>query len=358
MSKNLKQKKLSPQNDTPHAGQDRIAFFFGALLVYLIGVTARVTAFHSLWRGVQCTLIVDTTALLLVLVNRHLLHAVQKHLRNGYAMASYILTSAALSAGVIILFTRFLGTILPLLASPWTRLPNAQFVYFTYLFSAWAVAGRWLDERARYNNERIDALAAHNTMVQSEMQRLRLQLSPHFLFNTLNMLAVEIPEHSRRALLVLRELNHYLRYTLDNAERSLLPATQEIAGLRSFVRLQQMRYGESLKLTIKVEGSPQGHCMPTFLLQPIVENAIKHSMISANGTIDVHIHIVAKPGIVSVQVSNCGDLETPSELPGTGTGLRNIGRRLALHYPERHNFLLEQQGELVVAQLMLRGEPC
>lgn len=339
------------------ARQDRTAFLFGAMLVYLVGIAGRATAFHSLWRGVECALIIDTVVLLLVLLNRRLMRVVQKHIR-GYVMAAYIFVNSALSACLIILFTRVLGAVLPALATPWAQLPNAQFIYFAYLFVSWAVAGRWLDERARLSDERIGALAARSAVLQSEMQQLRLQLSPHFLFNTLNMLAVDIPDRPRRALHALRELSRYLRYTLDNAERSSLPAAKEIAGLRSFMRIHRMRYGNALKLSITVDGSLRGHRLPTFLLQPLVENATKHGVAGGNGRLEVLVRVVAEADVMRITVINGGDLATPSAMPGTGTGLANTRRRLALHYPERHSFSLAQAGGLVEAQLVLRGAPC
>lgn len=343
--------------DQAAARQDRVAFLFGALLVYLVGLVARAIAFTDPLVGVEFSLIVDTVALLLVLANRSLMRLAETRIR-GYAMAAYILVSASVSAGLVILFTHMLGAVLPAMATPWAELPSAQFVYFAYVFIAWAVAGRWLEERARASTDRINAIAARNAMILSEMQKLRMQLSPHFLFNTLNMLAVDIQDRPRRALLVLRELNLYLRYTLDNAERTFLPLGLEVAGLRSFMRIQQMRYGGSLKARIDVEGALRGQRVPTFLLQPLVENATKHGIPAANEVLTVTVRIVAEAGGLTVSVSNDGDLEAAPAAPGTGTGLANLRRRLALHYPDRHSLTLEQQADRVVARLVLRGEPC
>jgi two-component system LytT family sensor kinase len=339
------------------ARQDRAAFLFGALLVYLIGLVARAIAFTDPVVGVEFSLIVDTVALLLVLANRPLLRLAGTRL-GGAALTAYILASASVSSCLVILFTRLLGAALPAMATPWAGLPSAQFVYFAYLFIAWAVAGRWLEERARASADRINAIAARNAVILAEMQKLRMQLSPHFLFNTLNMLAVDIQDRPRRALLVLRELNLYLRYTLDNAERTFLPVGLEVAGLRSFMRIQQMRYGGSLKSRIDVEGSLRGHRVPTFLLQPLVENATKHGIPAANKVLTVTVRLVADAAGLTVSVSNDGDLAAAPAAPGTGTGLANLRRRLALHYPDRHSLTLEQQADRVVARLVLRGEPC
>jgi len=345
------------RDDVAAARQERAAFFFGAALVYLIGIMGRASLFHNILDGIECALIVDTVALILVLANRRLSKRVQPHLR-GFAIVTYILASASVSAVLIILFTRLLALVLPRLASPWAHIQGAQFMYFSYLFLSWSVAGRWLDERARIGDERLRAMEMQSTLLRLETQRLRMQLSPHFTFNTLNMLAVDIPDKPHRALRVLREFNHYLRYTLENAERAFLPATQEIDGLKSYMRIQQMRFGAALKTRISVAGSLREHRLPTFLLQPLAENATKHGVPAANGILEVLVRIVAEPDVLRISMTNAGGLQAPSTVPGTQTGLANIRGRLALHYPGRHSLVLSQREALVAVELELRGEPC
>lgn len=337
--------------------QDCSAFLFGALLVYLSGIAARAAAFPNPWIGVAFSLLIDTFALTLVLANRRLLKIVQRWFQ-GTALSAFILASSSTSALIVILVIRLLGTVLPYFASPWSRLPFAQFVYFAYMFIAWAVAGRWLDERSKAQEDRLRAITAQNAMIRAEMQQLRMQRNPHFVFNALNMLAVNIHDRPKRALLMLRELNRYLRYSLDNAESAFVPASREVAGMRAFMRVQEMRYGSSLKSSITVKGSLRRHLLPTFLLQPLLENATKHGLPGPDGTLSVSVEILAEPSSLTVIVTNDGDLETPSGLPGTGTGLTSLRRRLAMHYPGQHSLSLTQEEDMVVFAPTLRGPPC
>lgn len=338
--------------------QERSAFIFGVTLVYLVGMVARAAAFSNPFIGILFSLIVDTFVLVLVLANRQLAQLVQRYI-SARATSFYMLASASVSAVIVILFTHLVGIAVPFLVTPWLAAPGAQFVYFTYLFVAWAVAGRWLDARAAASADQIRAVTAENAMMVAEMQQLRMQLDPHFLFNALNMIAVDIHDRPKRALLLLRELSQYLRYSLDTADLAFVPVALEIAGMRSFLRVQQMRFGSSLKSRIIAEGSLRGRRVPTFLMQPLIENATKHGIPAPDGVLSVLIVVSAEPDALVIRVSNDGDLQSRStRLPGTGNGLANLAKRLKLHYPDRHTLSLEQQGEQVVATLRLQGEPC
>lgn len=347
-----------PVSTDPARRQERAAFVFGVILVYLVGMVARASAFADPLVGIGFSLLVDTFVVVLVLANRQLAQWAERRI-HGVAVTIYLLASASVSAVIVILFTMLIGMASPALATPWEEHHGAQFVYFAYVFIAWSVAGRWLAARAAASNDQLRAIAAENAMMVAEMQQLRMQLDPHFLFNALNMIAVDIHDRPKRATLLLRELSQYLRYSLDTADLPFVPVALEISGMRAFLRVQQMRFGSSLKSRIVTEGSMRGRRIPTFLMQPLIENATKHGVPGADGVLSVTITVTAEPDALVVEVRNDGDLASRhTVLPGTGTGLANVARRLKLHYPDRHTISLEQDGEQVVCTLRLVGEPC
>ncbi|MDR3536671.1 MAG: histidine kinase [Acetobacteraceae bacterium] len=338
--------------------QERSAFIFGVILVYLVGMLARASAFPNPLVGVAFSLLVDSFVLVLVLANRQLAQWVERRI-HGAALTAYLLANASVSAGIVILFTILLGQAIPALATPWQAHHGAQFVYFAYLFIAWSVAGRWLAARQAASNDQLRAVTAENAMIVAEMQQLRMQLDPHFLFNALNMIAVDIHDRPRRATQLLRELSQYLRYSLDTADLAFVPVALEVAGMRAFLRVQQMRFGSTLKSRIVVEGSMRGRRIPTFLMQPLIENATKHGVPGPDGVLSVTIAVTAERDALAIVVRNDGDLTSrQTALPGTSTGLPNVTKRLRLHYPGRHAMTLEQLGDQVVTTLRLQGEPC
>jgi len=337
--------------------EERSAFLFGALLVYLIGMLVRIAGFAFPLHAIVFSLLVDSFVLLLVLANRHLVAHLQVVLR-GPALLAAIAAAALASAGVTVLFARSL--VLLVVSGPPRWLPAAgpQFVYFAYVFLAWAVAGRWLEARAQAHEDQLRAITAENAAIVAEMQQLRTQLDPHFLFNALNMMAVDIHDRPKHALKLLRELSQYLRYSLDTADRPFVPVALEVAGMRSFLRVQQSRFGARLRSRVTVEGSMRGRLLPPFLMQPLVENATKHGIPGADGVLSVDVTVTAEDDRVVITVRNDGDLAALPQRDGTGTGLSNLEKRLRLHYPDRHGFDLRQEGDQVVARLRLEGPPC
>ena len=188
---------------------------------------------------------------------------------------------------------------------------------------------------------------------------LRLQLDPHFLFNALNGVAEEIPEHPAAALAMLRDLNTYLRHSLDGIHQTVMSVEAEVAGTSAYLRVQQARFGQRLRVTLHLDPAAAPRRIASFLLQPLVENAVKHGR--REPALEVGIDIRATPEGLHIEIRNSGALDGTARprQRRPGIGLENVRRRLALHYPGRHKFeLSESDGGTVVAALLLEGEPC
>ncbi len=132
----------------------------------------------------------------------------------------------------------------------------------------------------------------------------------------------------------------------------------EVAALRSFLRVQTLRFGAQLAFKAKQTGPVRGWLVPPFLVQLLVENATKHGIPDDAGVLAVTTAIRTEEQSRLIDVTNTGDLLCPSERSGTGVGLVALTRRLALHYPERHHFALLQDGNTVRAELQLDGPAC
>eukprot|EP01031_Cornospumella_fuschlensis_P049329 gene49329-60386_t len=154
---------------------------------------------------------------------------------------------------------------------------------------------------------------------------------------------------------MLRNLSLFLRHSLAGIEAPVATVAAEAEALSAYLRVQQARFGDRLKLHLDVAPEAAAHHLPSLLLQPLVENAIKHGR--RDPVLEVRIAIQRVGDVLEVLVSNPGAL--PPEGEGrTGVGLANIRSRLALHYPGRHSFDLRALDGMVTAQLRLEGKPC
>jgi two-component system, LytTR family, sensor kinase len=233
------------------------------------------------------------------------------------------------------------------------------YAYYTMHAALYNLLFLW-ERQARLASLRaLEVLKAERRAALSELRRLRTQIQPHFLFNMLNNIQIEIGNSPPQASLMLSKLGDHLRLGLELEDTLFISLESEIASQRSFVGLQQMRFGTDITLRIDVTDEAQRRLVPTFLLLPLVENATKFGYRPNRGEVDVVIEASCAGPTLNIAISNPGSLAYRRvDLPGTQTGLTNLQSRLALHYPNKHSFSLQQEDDRVTARLSLEGPPC
>ncbi|TND07442.1 MAG: putative two-component system sensor protein, no kinase domain [Bacteroidetes bacterium] len=180
--------------------------------------------------------------------------------------------------------------------------------------------------------------------LESELSFLKSQVSPHFLFNTLNniySLSVTKSEHAPDAVLKLSGL---MRYMLYDASEKNVPVEKELQYLADYIELQKLRLTEKVKIAYEVKGQPGTSEISPLLLIPFVENAFKHG-ISYSGESTIHISISCSSSELSLHVLNpvaatAGDQKDKS----SGVGLANVKKRLALLYPGKYKLDISNDG--------------
>jgi hypothetical protein len=270
------------------------------------------------------------------------------------------LTGLSLAAAVVVVAAGFvLRTAFGLDIAAWSRGEAIlmSLIYYFMIFTVWSVICFWMKAELARQAERERAVEAEANALRTELQRLRLQLDPHFLLNALNGIGEEIPENPDAAVAMLRDLATFLRQSLAGIDVTIVAVGTEAEALASYLRVQEARFGRRMTARLEVDVAAAARRIPSFLLQPLVENAIEHGRRAS--TLEVTVAIRAREDGIEAVVTNTGTLDPVSDTRGrTGIGLANVRRRLALHYPGRHDFRLWQQDGTVVARLALDGEPC
>jgi len=171
------------------------------------------------------------------------------------------------------------------------------------------------------------ALVAEVAAREAEFQALKAQLNPHFLFNSLNSiasLAVSDPPGAREMCV---QLGDYLRFTLKESHGRMQPLGRELDQVRRYLAVEQVRFGERLRVTERIGSACAACLLPPLLLQPLVENAIKHGIAGLVDGGEIVIGARCDAERVTVWVENPVDAEQPPR-KGAGVGLDNVRRRL------------------------------
>ncbi|MBN8577243.1 MAG: histidine kinase [Cytophagales bacterium] len=192
---------------------------------------------------------------------------------------------------------------------------------------------------------------------KAELELLKMQVHPHFIFNTLNNIYAVTVKKSPDTANYLLKLASFLDYNLYNARQNSVPLTEEIEYIRSYITLQQLRYGSRVDVSIQVHQSLEGLYLAPLLLLPLIENSFKYGADSTVEAAWIHLDIARSDKDVTIKIENSRESSaTAAPVNGrSGLGVANVKKRLELLYPHKHEFkiLSETNTYLVVLKLKL-----
>ena len=189
---------------------------------------------------------------------------------------------------------------------------------------------------------------------EAELQNLKSQLNPHFLFNTLNNIYSLIAFSPERAQEAVHDLSRLLRYVLYDSSQPMVPLEKELDFIRNYVELMRIRLPEHVKLTTDISAATPETQVAPLLFISLIENAFKHG-VSHNkpSFIDLKIHQEGTRIVCSIRNSHFPK-DNGQDKSGSGIGLQNLSRRLELLYPSHHIFTYGQKGDEYVCLLELQ----
>jgi len=173
---------------------------------------------------------------------------------------------------------------------------------------------------------------------EAELFKLRQQLQPHFLFNSLNSINALIGIRPEEARKMVQQLSDFLRGTIKKEETQWVNLQEEIQYLQLYLDIEKVRFGNRLATIIETDETTQQMKLPALILQPIVENAIKFGLYDTTGETIIRLETRREDSELIITVSNPFDPETSSPKQGTGFGLKSVQRRLYLLFA-RHDLL-------------------
>ncbi len=180
--------------------------------------------------------------------------------------------------------------------------------------------------------ERLKTLAA-----QAELKALKAQINPHFLFNTLNTIAALTHTDPKKAEETIEKLAEMFRYALMSSERGKVSLREELSFTNRYLEIERVRFDDSLRVVQEIEGDIYEVPVPPLVLQPLVENAIRHGQ-GRDGSVDLMIRMTMQEGELAISIADQGS-GMPADFRSAkseGVGLRNVDERLRKTYGEQH----------------------
>jgi sensor histidine kinase YesM len=165
-----------------------------------------------------------------------------------------------------------------------------------------------------------------------ELNKLRQQLQPHFLFNSLNSISALTGQHPEKARHMIQQLSDFLRGTLRNETQQWIMLKDELAYLQLYLDIEKVRFGYRLQATVNCDEATLTMQLPSMLLQPLVENAIKFGLYDTIGEVAIVITSTYTNNMLELRIQNPYDESTAMQIKGTGFGLASVKRRLFLLY--------------------------
>ena len=190
--------------------------------------------------------------------------------------------------------------------------------------------------------ESLRRAQAESMAQEAQLKLLRYQLNPHFLFNTLNAISSLVTlKEADKANAMLVQLSKFLRYSLDNGGDINVPLQQEVEALQLYLKIEQARFADRLTVIIDVDDSVSRVEVPSLLLQPLVENAIKHAIaLSEKGGV-IRVRAAPLGDRLNVWIADSGSGQNTQSDSGSGVGLQNIRERLRMRYGDRASLSIE-----------------
>jgi two-component system LytT family sensor kinase len=318
-----------------------MSFAFWSGIALLMGLQYRPLDPHALWSSLGALLIeVALRGLAFALWTPPIFFLVGKYLRFSKSRFRYLLLWALGVVPFVVLQTSILWILvppyndelrkyMPRSAHSWMEMIRGAFADQVFIYIAVVVAAHAYQYLKRLQRQERERYEYQQALAASELQALKMQLHPHFLFNTLHGIATLIDSDPKNARVMILKLSGLLRIALDRNSADLIYLHEELEFVEAYLDLERMRFGDRLTIERRITRETQALLVPQMILQPIVENAIRHGIASSRERGWLTIEATKVDNNLEILVSNSVGMKASN---GTGVGLRNVEARLKYLY--------------------------
>ena len=334
-----------------------VALWLFMLLIFLPAILAR---HEDDWTGVA----LDSSTVLLSIGLGFALFALFRGTTEWPALPRAILLVAA-TLGVALAHTTFdlivTAWIAEHMIANWRDVPidlsraSASLLNYVCVFSVNVALFQLSFSRRRSLTRERQLATAQAAAQQAELEALRLQLNPHFLFNTLNAISALIVTHRNEdAEEMTDKLSSFLRASVSCNPTELVPLEEELDLTADYLAIEAVRFGERLRVEISCAAEARSVPVPGLLIQPLVENAVKYGVARSAQPVTIRIDAAVDGGTLCLTVTHDGGTGLPSiKTTGTGVGLHNVRRRLEALYGSRASLDAQPVGIGYQARIIL-----
>ena len=197
--------------------------------------------------------------------------------------------------------------------------------------------------RERYREGRLRAAELETQLVQAQLQALKMQLQPHFLFNSMNAVSALMTQDVKAARRMLAQLSQFLRLVLEGTDEQEVTLEQELYLTRLYLEIEQTRFSDRLAVCYDIAPNTQSALLPALLLQPVVENAVRHGIAPRAGVGELAVRAEKQGDRLLLQVRDNG--QGAADTAARGIGLRNLESRLATLYGQHYALAVDSAPE-------------
>jgi len=271
---------------------------------------------------------------------------------------SLVTLISIMAASIWFLFIQLLNTYLRNLPIQLTLPGYVGFIFLNgILFITYSSLYLAVNFRFNWIQQKEQTEKAYLMAQSSQFQMLRYQLNPHFIFNAHSSLRALVRKGElKKAEIMITELSELLRHTLT-VEEEEIPLKDEVYFIKHYLDIEKVRYGERLIIEISIDPSAEEYPIPNFLLNPLVDNAVKYGMETSDAELRIQIRaVVLQDKSLNIQISNSGswyERDDKDYIPGTGKGIENVKRRLEFVFKDQYSFSIEKSKAKVSVNISL-----
>ncbi len=259
------------------------------------------------------------------------------------AFAAISVTAEGWSALLRVIFDPWHRSSPPTFVDTWSDLLVEQLMTFAIAYALILVATYMLDSREKIARQMTETARLNEELSRAQLAALRSQMDPHFMFNTLNSIAsLVVDQRPDAAVGMIVGLSEFLRRASEDSHRVLVTLREEVEYLQRYIDIQKVRFGDRLRVSVDIPDQLLGMQVPNLLLQPLVENAVKHGVSKRRSGGEIRVAGTCHNGALRLSVYNDGpwaqeDLAVASHRVGLG----NLRTRLQILHGDRSQLLLQ-----------------